>query len=903
MEILTFDVTLLSAHFQSQLNVRTASTASPLLRRQDSPAVIAPWENPKPARPIETKIAELRGLTNFIDLKAASVVNSGGDEDTQNLFAIFNALSSIRILAEYAAADKTPNSTLGRLDTRFQDGLAEIATFLQETAFARTDVLFGEASDKIESRASLGDTETDYIGARVHVGDRTTPLAGITGTETFTVTLSNSSNTDVINVDLSNISGPLNLDNIALEANKQIAAIVEADSSERYRTRLAVVEKDGGFALKVRGFATETATLTAPASPALIVAGTVTPTGADTLTNGFLTRLEDLATADPSQAPKVFVDALAPGQVPPEEPAEGEEAITSPPLLANSDALATAVDSTGATYVIGTTDGDLGGQFNGASTQDVFLRKYDSAGNLLFQRLLGAQEDASAFAIAVDASDNVVIAGRTAENLTAAAVIDSEDTFVTKYSSTGVELFTHQVQSAAVDGGLAVTFDAAGDIIVAGHISGQIDATATNQGGRDAFIRKLSGTDGTVVFSHQYGTTGTDEAVGVAIASDGNILVAAEENGRAVLRKFDATTPSTEIFSVDLGDLQGGGISGIAVSGTEIYLSGYSSNASVGGGSVAGAHSGGTDGFVVRLDDAGGSASAAYTAFVGSAGEDRVAEVVTDGTSVYVLGTTDSAIGSESQIGAKDSFVTKLDGATGARVWDHQLGTSLGGTAANGLAFSSQGSSVLTTLGLPQGQIDLSQDRTVTSQTSVRAGHSFYLSFNGGAPKKFTIQEGDTFRTLSTRINRLNFRFVEASSLFTIDDGDKLQIKAINGAEIDIISGPDGKDALIGLGLEPTKIIDDGTEEIDEETGDPINLKTFGLDLNQNLHLLGKKAAEFALVQIDNAIATIQSAYRKLNPDPLVEQLKARAKLTGGPVPARIASQLANYSAALARLS
>lgn len=905
MEILTFDISLLSGLFQSRLNLQTARTVGAVTRSQDSPAVIAPWENPKAARPIETKIAELRGVSSFIDLKAASIINSGGDQDTQNLFAIFNALSSIRILAEYAAEAKTPNSTLGRLDTRFQGGLAEIAGFLKETDFIRTDVLFGEASDKVESRASLGDTQTDYIGARIHVGDRASPVSGLTGTEQFTITLSNSSNSDVITVDLASISGPLTMDNIALEANKQLNAIVETDGSQRYRTRLTVVEKDGGFAFKVRGFATETATLAATASPALVIAGTVTPTGAGTLTNGFLTRLEDLATGDPTQAPKVFVDALAPGQLPAEEAEEGEEAITAPPpVLANSDALATAVDSTGAVYVIGSTDGDLGGQFNSAAGQDVFLRKYDAAGNLLFQRLLGAQDDASAFAIAIDANDNVAIAGRTSENLTPGAVIESEDTFVTKYSSAGAELFTHQVQASSTDGGLAVTFDAAGDIVVAGHISGQIDATASAQGGRDAFIRKLSGVDGSVVASHQFGTAGSDEGVGVAIASDGNILVASEENGRAVLRKFDAATPSTQIFSVDLGDLQGGAVTGLTVSGTAIFLSGHTSNAGVGGGGIVGSHSGGSDAFVVRVNDSGGSASAAFTAFVGSAGEDRATEVVTDGTSVYVLGTTDSAIGSETQISGKDGFVTKLDASTGARLWDHQLGTALGGTSVNGLAFSSQGSSVLTKLGLPQGQIDLTQDRTITSQTSVRAGQSFFLSFNGGAPKKFTIEEGDTFRTLATRIRRLNFRYVDASSLPTSDQGDKLQIKAINGAKIDIISGPEGKDALIGLGLEPTKIIDDEIEEVDEddEDAEDVEINTFGLELNQNLHLLGKKAAEFAIVQIDNAIATLQSAYRKLNPDPLVERLKAQAKLNGR-VPAHIANQLANYQAALARLS
>ncbi len=910
---LAFDPVLLEAIFLSRQLTQAVRDGATIGSSSDDPAVTAPWQIPKAARPIEAKLADLRGVENFIDLKAKSIVNSGGDGDSRNLFALYNALTSLRILAQYASDDKTSLSSLGRIDGRFQGGLIEIASFLKTATFERTEVLYGEATDKITSRAALGTTDLDYIGARVHVGDRDAVLTRLDGTEQFTVTLKKGLTTDVINIDLADMTDPLTLDNVALHINKQIAAIVEGvDSTERYRTRFTVAEKDGGFAFKIRGFAEETVNLTAASAPALIIAGTFRASGENTLDNGLITRIGDLGTADPTQSTKTYIDALASDQPPPVEVENADgTTTTTDPILAASQALATAVDSGGNIYVVGTTSGDFDGQYNGSTVQDVYLRKYDTIGNLLFERLLGAQKDASAFAIAIDANDNVFIAGRTSENLTPEAVIDSEDTFVTKFSAGGSEIFTHQIQAVAADSGVSLTIDAAGDVIVLGNVAGVIDGSATQTGTQDLFIRKLDGTDGSIVYTQQFGGPGFNEAADIEIAADGNILVLARYNGFGRLVKLDATDPSITTYSVILGDLQSGGkVTDIAVSGTEVYVTGYTLNTAFGGGTVTQTHSGGTDGFVVRIDDAGNSGAINYTAFLGAAGEDKATGVVTDGTDVYVLGTTDSAIGAETQFGSVDSFVVKFDAATGAQVWDHQFGSSLGRTSATGIALSSQGESSLTALGMPQGDITTTQDRTITSQTSVRAGYSFYLSFNGGNPKKFTIQEGDTFTSLARRINRLNFRYVKAISLFSSGTGNQLQIKAISGARIDIIAGPEGKDALVGLGLDVTKIFDDGVvvveddedEDEDKKTDDSILANTYGLELNQFLHLLDKKSAAFAITQIDVATAILQKIFRALNPDPVIEALKAKAKFNG-PVPAHLQAQLANYQAGLLRLT
>ena len=63
------------------------------------------------------------------------------------------------------------------------------------------------------------------------------------------------------------------------------------------------------------------------------------------------------------------------------------------------------------------------------------------------------------------------------------------------------------------------------------------------------------------------------------MASDGNLLIAVEDGGQAILKKIDATDFATEIFSVDLGSLGlSGSISGIAVEGNQVVIAGVTTN-------------------------------------------------------------------------------------------------------------------------------------------------------------------------------------------------------------------------------------------------------------------------------------------------------------------------------------
>jgi len=72
-------------------------------------------------------------------------------------------------------------------------------------------------------------------------------------------------------------------------------------------------------------------------------------------------------------------------------------------------------------------------------------------------------------------------------------------------------------------------------------------------------------------------------------------------------------------------------------------------------------------------------------------------------------------------------------------------------------------------------------------------------------------------------------------------------------------------------------------------------LRTFGLDLPRNLTLNDATAVKASGERLQAAMKAVRDAYRALAPATTLPG-------AGGPVPAYLTAQLANYQAALARL-
>ncbi|HEY8352455.1 MAG TPA: hypothetical protein VIK87_07910, partial [Sphingomonadales bacterium] len=363
---------------------------------------------------------------------------------------------------------------------------------------------------------------------------------------------------------------------------------------------------------------------------------------------------------------------------------------------------------------------------------------------------------------------------------------------------------------------------------------------------------------------------------------------------------LDRDDPSNVLWSMDLGELGAGAITGIAVEGGNVYLAGYSDNAAFGQG-VRNAHSGAQDGFVLRVDDLGSSADAVWTSFIGGESGDFIQDITASGGAVYVAGRTSGSLGDQERLGITEGFAAKIDGADGSQDWIRQFAAA-GHNGATGIAFTSNGQSVLTRLGLGPGTIHVNEPRDVISQTTARAGDHFYISINGRTKQKITIEEGDTFEKIAARINRLSLSYIKAEVTFT-GDGRKLKITTKNGGEIQIFAGDGDRDALRSLGLEPTKILPNerlfvlNEDKVEGQLGG-----VFALGLEKGLSVATERAAKYLQGTLGDALANIQRAYRSLFPDPLAEMLKQQAKISQGTVPAALQKQLANYEAGLNRL-
>jgi len=187
-------------------------------------------------------------------------------------------------------------------------------------------------------------------------------------------------------------------------------------------------------------------------------------------------------------------------------------------------AQATAVDASGNIYVIGAATGNFANQLNQGS-QDVYLTKYDSAGNVVFQNLLGSGGSASGYGLALDPSGGVVVTGASTADLTTTSVANgNNDSFVARYDANGNQTWIKQIQTLATNQSNTVSVDASGNIIIGGSVSGGVvGAGQVSQGKGDAFLAKYD-SKGKLLAETQFGTSGKDSVAATATAADGRVV-------------------------------------------------------------------------------------------------------------------------------------------------------------------------------------------------------------------------------------------------------------------------------------------------------------------------------------------------------------------------------------------
>ena len=194
-------------------------------------------------------------------------------------------------------------------------------------------------------------------------------------------------------------------------------------------------------------------------------------------------------------------------------------------------ATSVAVDSDGNVYITGYTTGGLDGNTL-SGTQDLFLTKYSAAGNRFFTRQLGVEgAETGATGIAINSDGNVYVTGYTAGGLNDNTLSGTLDLFLTKYSSAGNWFFTKQLGvEGAKTGATGVTIDSDGNVYIAGYTTGGLDGN-TLTGTQDLFLTKYSSV-GDGFFTSQLGVEGAETgATGIIIDSDGNVYITGYTTG------------------------------------------------------------------------------------------------------------------------------------------------------------------------------------------------------------------------------------------------------------------------------------------------------------------------------------------------------------------------------------
>lgn len=886
LSVPTFNMSVLSLYYTSGValgqslhaEVLKGGILGELLKRSDKVDTIPPWIKENPAAEDLTNHQKVFSGEKLIDLTHPTVDRPGVDDTTRNLFALYRAIDRMEALTAYAQTNQGQTQTI-LLERRFQQWAGEIRDFINDrnNEFADITLLAGlnnstltsslkrDAIDPVDLALGLPIDDV-FVGAKV-TDTRFAAIPTITGTETFTMSVTENSVTTNLAVDLS-AAASTQIDDIAAYLSGLLSGAGFATAVQVERNH------ETSYSLEIVGSSGETLSFSAPSDDeaAVYVAGR---TGGGEFSNGFVTKLDGLGTADPTQ---VLYNNIFTQQ------ADSADAI--------------AVDSDGYVWVVGTTKGAMDDQVATAAT-DVFLTKYDHSGREVFTRMLGAASDASAYSIAIDASDNVFIAGQTFAPLTDMAPTYNtgiSDSYVTKFDSSGQELWTRQTAPYSPDGAASVTVDTTGNVYVAGFVNGQLAGSETYNGGKDAYVTKLD-SDGALVYNQQFGTAGDENATAIAVDSAGNIFVGGKLGANGFVRTYDDSggTPVLD-WETDLGDLgTGGTVAQIVLqSGGNPVIVGSSTNAALDN-VVREAHSGGLDGYALEFNSNNGNIN--WATYTGTASDDYVYGVTIDPGSndLYLSGATEGVLAGESdQPATTDAFVTKFD-QNGNLDWTHQFGGSPNHKAL-AIAFDADGSNILSRLGLPSGTLFPTEARTITSQTTVRPGQYFYTEVDGGARTRITIDEDDTFSFLAFRINAALGTSGKAEMVQT-GSTESLLITAQNGASIRILAGDSGFDALAGLGLKEARILGAPTPSADEEEQTLLKASRFFLGFTGKMNVTSKKDAEEAQILMDNALRELRDAYR------YTVVGYEEPKETVGPAPPALAAKIAAYEDALRRIS
>jgi hypothetical protein len=892
---------------------------------------LPPWRLIQTASPDAINGLVRNALTGgkIIDVEAARMTAPVADKTSasnyKTLFGLYQGLTTLNSLAGLAAGKNVSSYDLARYQKAFQSGMDEVTGFLNTQPFKGFDIVQGKVSSSLKTTIGPAAESDVYTTRTIYTGSINGEVPAFQGAVKFSATVVKGGTTSNVDFDLSEMdpATPRTMGNVVnyLNGKLQAAGVATrfavsrtpgtAQSVQVGNSTVKLSPSPDTFALQIKGNSVEKLTLTPVAStPAIYVAqksGVSVGVSPDVQ--------QQLLKFDASSAPVAA------------QPGDGltfQKALDS--NLSAVKATATATD--GSVYVLGSASGTIAGQtIPGAS--DLALMKYDSAGNLLFTRTLGAEAAAQGLALAVSADGSqVAVAGTVQGALDSSdGKVDAKttDNVVTVFDSAGQELWTQRAGSTiANDQPASVAFGADGTVYVAGQTQGTITGGGGSQGSSDSYIQAFSATkkplyDGTGAFAYtpklasttQFGTSGVDRNAGMAV-SGSNLYVAGVEDGHAVVRLYDLSSGKPTLTTTrDLGDLQGGDVAGLALQQDgSVVVAGSTHNGALAAGTGAPAYSGPAQAaFVASLAGDLQPVASDTLAYLGGAQDQTATALTVSGGKVFVAGTvaTGAKTVGKDVVKTSQAFVTELDPTTGQTLWSRQYDGRDGVAAPSSISVGAQGSSALDALGLPSGLVDFSTSAQVVAGTSVRAGDQFYVREGQTGPAKLiTIAANDTYATLGTKISRaLGFQ-VDVKTL-TVSGSTQLQIKPLNNrTQIELQAGPPGRDALASLGMSEALVTTDALTAKATAPGSQKNgalpatnklQAYYSLSLPSSLNLGSSNDIKRTQSALQLALSTVRTIYTDMTTAP------PKDSSSSGSVPKYLTDQIAQYQAALNRLT
>ncbi len=882
-----------------------------------------PWNTTETTAKASANVQVALAGQSFINENAAQLDLPSASTDYRKLFALYQGLSSLMDLANTAAGPTSPQFH-AQLSKAFDSGLTQISSYTNTSTFNKLRLTLGEADTADTAKLSIAKSATTYTTPPL-TNSATADVPAFDGAAQFNIAVKLNHTTTNIPIDLSNLGAqPRSIANVVTYINSQLSAagVQTRVATIRIPGQVQTITSGGRtvslpptsdqWALQIHVGTSETVGFSAPQTAGAVYVGQTVGNPNPAVTHVADTRSQLLKfqtdTTNVSAPPQISSQPnFVAGRVFAENLDTGVGTI---------HAMQTGAD--GSVYMLADVTHSVEGQAV-QGTQDVALMKYDSAGRLIYTRTLGASDSASGLGLAVSSTGQVAVVGQVtgtlngatngALNSNANGPSDLTDSFTTLYDASGNEVWTDRRGAALQDQASQVTFSADGSTVyIAGQAQGAMPGSpVAPSGGYDGYIAAFQTTAaGTphATFTQSFGTAGQDTPKGMVV--DGNRLITASvESGHAVLRNYDISTGQPVLSSTrDLGDLQGGSITGLALNAGQLVVAGTTANAALSAGTITRAASGGTDAFAAQIAENLSPSAGDAIAYYGGSGNDRASALSVSNGQVWIAGQAGTDLPNQPAVGTKDGFIAQLNITSGTIVSSERFTGKDGMAAPTAIAVDTTGSSFLDRIGLPKGTLGGDTSLQLRSHSTLRAGEQFTVGPAKGPQTTITIDPGETLKTLAIKIQRASGSNLTATVTNTMSQQQLILTPTYGSSMVQLGGGPEGKNALATLGL-PEGLISRVTTVGKKTSPADGGSKIYGLGLASTVNIDNASQITHAKSVVNSALGVIRRAYQDLvtASSPLTPAAAAAAAGKSGTVPKYLSDQLANLTAGLERLT